>query len=188
LNNSLAFWLKNSLYFSCCLQGGLFLYPQQLHIMHPLSKNARSGKADGFGETNPTVTQIESMQTWPNEPKLELAEGQRAGRTSLSRDSARMVISAIIEGLRHNDFRHFPQTKPISANEANGEKPKETTLQDEQRAPLSGVHARACYVPVRGRRDLLFVNPSKKALCNFHLLQGSLFFSCCLQVAPVPGL
>ena len=69
LNNSLAFWLKNSLYFSCCLQGGLFLYPQQLHVMHPLSKNARSGKADGFGETNPTVTQIESMQTWPNEPK-----------------------------------------------------------------------------------------------------------------------
>ena len=26
LGSSLAFWLKNSLYFSCCLQGGLFCY------------------------------------------------------------------------------------------------------------------------------------------------------------------
>ena len=73
----------------------------------------------------------------------ELAEGQRAGRTSLSRDSARIVISAIVEGLRHNDFRHFPQTKPISANEANTEKVNETMLQDEQHAPLrSGARTR----------------------------------------------
>jgi hypothetical protein len=54
------------------------------------------------------------MQTWPNEPNQILVE--------LSRDSARMVISATVEGLRHNDFSHFPQTKPISANEANIER------------------------------------------------------------------
>jgi hypothetical protein len=90
LDQSLAFRLKNSLYFSCCLQGGLFCYPRQLHVMHPLSKKRRAGKADGFGGTNPTVTQIQSMQTRPNEPK-QIGGGQRAGRTSLSRDIAPMV-------------------------------------------------------------------------------------------------
>jgi hypothetical protein len=39
--------------------------------------------------------------------------------------------------VRHDHFRHFPQTKPISANEANVEKANETTLQDEQHAPGS---------------------------------------------------
>jgi hypothetical protein len=54
-----------------------------------------------------------------------------------------MVISAIVEGLCHNHFCHFPQTKPISANEANVEKPNEPMLQDEQHAPLrSGARTR----------------------------------------------
>jgi hypothetical protein len=134
LDRSLASRLKNSLYFSCCLQGGLFSYPLQLHAC-ARSQKAGPSKSGRFWRNepdgHPNRTQ---MQTWPNEP-TRFGGGQRAGRTSLGRDSARMVISAIIEGLRHNDFRHFPQTKPISANEANGEKPKETTFQDEQHAP-----------------------------------------------------
>jgi hypothetical protein len=151
--------VEKSRYFSCCLQRGLFCYPLRLHararsqIAGP-SKSGRFWRNEPDG--HPSRTGCKLGRTNPS----RLGGGQRAGRTSLGRDSARMVISAIIEGLRHNDFRHFPQTKPISANEANGEKPKETMLQDEQHAPLrSG--ARACYVPVRGRRDLLFVNPSK---------------------------
>jgi hypothetical protein len=100
-------------------------------------------KAAGFGETNPRVTQVEPQcRLGPNEPN-QIWRSQRAGGTSLSRDSARMVISAIVEGLCHNHFRHFPQTKPISANEANVEKPNEPMLQDEQHAPLrSGARTR----------------------------------------------
>src|ERR1700730_16784208 len=111
LNRSLAFWLKNSPYFSCCLQGGLICYLQQLHVMHPALKKRRSGKADGFGETNPTVTQIESMQTWPNEPKQSWRRASALAGRALSRDSAPMVHCDCRRVA--NDFRHF------SANEAN---------------------------------------------------------------------
>jgi hypothetical protein len=114
-NQALAFEVKNPLYFCCCLQGGLFCYPLRLH------GRARPQKA------GPS----KSGRFWRNEPN-QIWRSQRAGGTSLSRDSARMVISAIVEGLCHNHFRHFPQTKPISANEANVEKPNEPMLQDEQ--------------------------------------------------------
>jgi hypothetical protein len=112
LDQSLAFRLKNPLYFSCCLQGGLFLYPQQLHVMHPLSKNA-----DGFGETNPTFTQIESIQTWPNEPKQSWRRASALAGPARAATAPPIVISAIAEGSRHNDFAIFrkrsqsPQTK-----------------------------------------------------------------------------
>ena len=46
---------------------GLFCYSRQLRLS-ACSQNRPAKRADGFGETNATVTQIESMQIWPNEP------------------------------------------------------------------------------------------------------------------------
>jgi hypothetical protein len=71
------------------------------------------------------------MQTWPNEPKQIWRRLARWQDECLSRDSARMVISAIAEGSRHNDFAIFrkrsqsPQTK-------QHRKGKRNNVQDEQ--------------------------------------------------------
>ena len=125
LNRSFASRLKNPLYFPVVYREAYFATRCSC-ITHPVS-----------------VTQVEPDADLAERTQPILVEGQRAGRTSLSRDSARIVISATVEGLRHNDFPHFPQTKPISANEANIEKTNETMLQDEQHAPLrSGARTR----------------------------------------------
>jgi hypothetical protein len=69
-----------------------------------------------------------------------------------------------------------------------------TTASSTFRGGAEPACCRPCYVPVRGRRDSLFVSPFKevtKAPCKFHLLQGAcsspvvcrspLFLPCSLQ-------
>ena len=126
LNRSFASRLKNPLYFPVVYREAYFA--TRCSCIH----------APGL-----MITQVEPDANLAERTQPDFGGGQRAGRTGLSRDSARIVISATVEGLRHNDFSHFPQTKPISANEANIEKTNETMLQDEQHAPLrSGARTR----------------------------------------------
>ena len=135
--------VEKSPVFFLLFTGRPFLLLAAVACTRPVSKSRSIKKRPVLAKRTRRSPKSNPMQTWPERTQAELAEGQRAGRTSLSRDSARMVISAIVEGLRHNDFRHFPQTKPISANEANAEKVNETMLQDEQHAPLrSGARTR----------------------------------------------
>ena len=114
----------------------------------------------------------------------------------MSRDSARMVISAIMEGLRHTRFCHFPQTKPISANEATSKKANGTMLQDEQHAPLRSGGRTRLLCACSGAAGSAFCQPvqiDEKAPCNFSLLQGAcsspvvcrspLFLPCGLQAS-----
>jgi hypothetical protein len=121
------------------------LLPAAVACSRPVSKNRSVKKWPVLAKRTRRSRESNQCRFRPNEPNQIWRRPARC-RTSLGRDSARIIISAIIEGFRHNDSRHFPQTKPISANEANGEKPKETTLQDEQHAPLrSGARTRLLF-------------------------------------------
>jgi hypothetical protein len=163
LGQSLAFRLKSPLYFSVVYREAYLA--TRYGCMHaPCLKKPVRQKAAGFGEANPTVTQVEpNADLARTNPTQDFADGQRAGRTSLSRDRQRA------DGYICDCRRVVPQSfSPFSANEANLRKRSQRRKGKRNNAPRwatraskDQVHARACYVPVRGRRDLLFVNPSK---------------------------
>ena len=112
LDQSLAFRLKNPLYFSCCLQGGLFCYPLRLHGRARPQK-AGPSKSGRFWRNEPEGDPSRTpMQTWPERTQPDLAEPARWRDELEPRQRA--------DGNICDCRRVVPQSfLPFSANEAN---------------------------------------------------------------------